>query len=374
MAAGELEVRRHPSSRWEKFVMTTSALTDRATRPPRKERRLLAPYLFTAPAIVLYIIFTVIPVAYAIWLSTRAYRVEGGLVGRKVDVFVGFENYLAVFNDPAFTAGFGRLAIYGLISVPLTLGLALLFALLLDVPAARAKRFSRTAIFIPYAVPGIVAALMWGFMYLPSTSPFSYITRALGLGTIPFLEEDGLFGSLANIAIWGGVGFNMIIIYTSLRSIPEEIYESARLDGAGEVQIAMQIKVPLVALCSCTASPRHFNRWLPPSRTAGSPSCPFIRMPSEPTTCRRLRRRPRSSPSEPWWSPGSCSGSSIVAGWRSRNEHPGQGSAARRSAAAIRRQPAPASDHPRRAPAHADSARRGDLLPHSGDLGLHGGQ
>jgi multiple sugar transport system permease protein len=246
MAAGELEVRRQPSSRWEKFVMTTSALTDRATRPPRKERRLLAPYLFTAPAIVLYINFTVIPVAYAIWLSTRAYRVEGGLVGRKVDVFVGFENYLAVFNDPAFTAGFGRLAIYGLISVPLTLGLALLFALLLDVPAARAKRFSRTAIFIPYAVPGIVAALMWGFMYLPSTSPFSYITRALGLGTIPFLEEDGLFASLANIAIWGGVGFNMIIIYTSLRSIPEEIYESARLDGAGEVQIAMQIKVPLV--------------------------------------------------------------------------------------------------------------------------------
>lgn len=220
------------------------------TRPPRRRsrptRRLLAPYLFTAPAIVLYLLFTVIPLISSMWLSLRAYRVEGGALGRKRDVFVGFENYLAVLQDSTFLAGFGRLLVYGVIAVPLTLGLALLFALLLDVPAVRAKRFSRTAIFIPYAVPGVVAALLWGFMYLPSTSPFSFLTRAAGWGTIPFLQEPGLFGSLANIAIWGGVGFNMIIIYTSLRGIPADIYESARLDGATEAQIALRIKIPLV--------------------------------------------------------------------------------------------------------------------------------
>lgn len=206
----------------------------------------LAPYLFTAPAVVLYLLFTVIPVGYAIWLSLRAYRVQGGLLGRKEDVFVGVENYVAVLQDSTFLAGFGRLFVYGVIAIPLTLGLALLFALLLDVPAVRAKRFSRTAIFIPYAVPGVVAALLWGFMYLPSTSPFSFLTRAAGWGPIPFLVEPGIYGSLANIAIWGGVGFNMIIIYTSLRGIPSDIYESARLDGASERQIALRIKVPLV--------------------------------------------------------------------------------------------------------------------------------
>ena len=228
--------------------MAVSKLGTRSDKraPKKRTRNSLAPYLFTTPAIVLYILFTVIPVGYSIWMSTRAYRVSGGVIGRKTDVFVGFENYLAVFSDSAFTAGFGRLAIYGLIAVPLTLGLALLFALMLDVPAARAKRFSRTAIFIPYAVPGVVAALLWGFMYLPSTSPFTFITRAIGLEDIPFLQEPALFGSLANIAIWGGVGFNMIIIYTSLRGIPNEIYESARLDGAGELQIALRIKIPLV--------------------------------------------------------------------------------------------------------------------------------
>ncbi|HEY0259760.1 MAG TPA: sugar ABC transporter permease [Lacisediminihabitans sp.] len=218
----------------------------RASRTGRR-RPSMAPYLFSAPAIILYVIFMLIPLAYAVWISFTAYRLEGGgILGTKVQVFVGLENYFSVFSNSELLVSFGRMAVYGVIAVPLTLGLALLFALLLDVPAVRAKTFSRTAIFVPYAVPGIVAALMWGFMYLPATSPFSYITQAIGLGPIPFLNNPGLYGSLANIAIWGGTGFNMIIIYTSLRGIPAELYESARLDGASELQIALQIKVPLV--------------------------------------------------------------------------------------------------------------------------------
>jgi multiple sugar transport system permease protein len=224
---------------------TRQAGTRQATRR-RHPRVRSAPYLFLAPALVLFVVFMLIPIVYAIWLSFQAYHLEGGgILGHRVQVFSGFENYVSVFSSPELAAGFGRLGIYGLIAVPLTLGLALLFALLLDVPAVRAARFSRIAIFIPYAVPGVVAALLWGFMYLPGTSPFSYITEALGFGTIGFLDNPGLFGSLANIAIWGGVGFNMIIIYTSLRGIPSEIYEAARLDGANEVQIALRIKVPL---------------------------------------------------------------------------------------------------------------------------------
>ncbi|PPF52659.1 sugar ABC transporter permease [Clavibacter michiganensis] len=188
-----------------------------------------------------------VPIVYAAWLSLQTYRLEGGgILGTRVQVFAGLDNYAAVLSDPELTAGFGRLAIYGIISVPLTLGLALLFALMLDVPAARATRFARTAIFIPYAVPGVVAALLWGFMYLPGTSPFSAVSEALGGGAIPFLGEPAIYASVANIAIWGGVGFNMIIIYTSLRGVPAEIYEAARIDGAGELQIALRIKIPLV--------------------------------------------------------------------------------------------------------------------------------
>jgi multiple sugar transport system permease protein len=205
-----------------------------------------APYLFAAPAVILFVVFMLVPIVYAAWLSLQTYRLEGGgILGTRVQVFAGLDNYVAVLSDPELVAGFGRLAIYGIISVPITLGLALLFALMLDVPAARATRFARTAIFIPYAVPGVVAALLWGFMYLPGTSPFSAVSEALGGGVIPFLGEPAIY-AVANIAVWGGVGFNMIIIYTSLRGVPAEIYEAARIDGAGELAIALRIKIPLV--------------------------------------------------------------------------------------------------------------------------------
>jgi multiple sugar transport system permease protein len=221
----------------------------RPKRPGRRSalRSRVAPYLFSAPAMILYVLFTVIPLGYALGMSFFAQRqVGGGILSTKQTIFVGLENYAEVLADASLLAGLGRLSIYGLIAVPLTLGLALLFALLLDSQATRFTRFGRTAIFIPYAVPGVVAALMWGFMYLPSTSPFSYVTRSLGLGTIPFFDAENLYGSIANITIWGGIGFNMLVIYTALRSIPNELVEAARIDGASETQIALRIKVPLV--------------------------------------------------------------------------------------------------------------------------------
>jgi multiple sugar transport system permease protein len=221
---------------------------ERVSRPRRRRRRSVAPYLMLSPAIVLFVAFLLIPIGYAVYLSFQGLRlVAGGAFGRRAQVFVGLDNYRTTLTDPEFYAGFRRLVVYGAIAVPVTLGLALLFALLLDHPKSRAKAFSRTAIFIPYAVPGVVASLLWGFMYLPSTSPFSYITTAMGGGAIPFLNLPLLFPSVANIAVWGGVGFNMIIIYTALRAVPRDIYDSARIDGASEWQIARRIKIPLIA-------------------------------------------------------------------------------------------------------------------------------
>ncbi|MET8868171.1 sugar ABC transporter permease [Nonomuraea sp. NPDC004580] len=216
--------------------------------PARARRSTRAPYVFVAPAVLLFVAFLAIPIGYALYLSLRGLRLTGGgIFGTRQEVFVGLENYGTTLTDPEFWSGFGRLALYGLISVPLTLGLALLFALLLDHAGSRARRFSRTAIFLPYAIPGVTASLLWGFMYLPSTSPFSYLTERLGLGEIPFLGAGGIFPSLANIAIWGGVGFNMIIIFTSLRGIPAELSDAARIDGASEWRIAWHVKIPLVA-------------------------------------------------------------------------------------------------------------------------------
>lgn len=220
------------------------------TAPARRRGirgRAVVPWLFAAPAVILFVLFLVIPIVYAVYLSFRGSAVTGGgAFGRRVEGFVGFANYVAAMTDPQFLTGFGNVAIYGAIAIPSVLGLALLFALLLDAPRSRSRRFSRTAIFVPYAVPGVIASLLWGFIYLPSTSPISYISRELGGSSIPFFDYPILYFSIANIALWTGVGFNMIIIYTSLRAIPTEIYEAARIDGASEAAIALRIKIPLI--------------------------------------------------------------------------------------------------------------------------------
>jgi len=242
-------IHRPPADPREEPTMTSDTVPAAGTAPQRRRsaRPVLAPWLFLAPAIALFALFLLIPMGYAIFLSFVALRVEGGAFGTRQQVFVGFENYVTALTNPEFVASLGRLAIFGLIAVPLTLGLALLFALLLDLPGVRATRFARTSIFLPYAVPGVIATLLWGFMYLPSTSPFNYVLELVGLPPIDFLGPTGVFGALANIAIWGGVGFNMIIMFTALRSIPSEIYEAAKLDGASEWQIAWRIKIPLLS-------------------------------------------------------------------------------------------------------------------------------
>jgi multiple sugar transport system permease protein len=230
-------------------AVATPPLKDSPSTTRRRFRKnSLVPWVFAAPAIVFLVVFLIIPIGYSIYLSFRGFRVEGGgAFGRRVETWIGFENYAAALTDPEFVAGLGRVLVYGSISIPLVLGLALLFALLLDTPRVRARGFARVAIFIPYAVPGVIASLLWGFLYLPSTSPVSYIARQLGGSSLDFFGQPALYFSLANIALWSGVGFNMIIIYTSLKAIPSEIYEAARIDGANELQIAWRIKVPLVA-------------------------------------------------------------------------------------------------------------------------------
>jgi multiple sugar transport system permease protein len=127
------------------------------------------------------------------------------------------------------------------------LGLALLLALLLDSTVVRFKSFFRIAFFIPYAIPGIIGALLWGFLYDPQLSPIVNGASALGLGQPDFLGAGTILWSIANIATWTWTGYNMLIIFAALQAIPDEIYESARLDGCSGVRIAWHIKIPLVA-------------------------------------------------------------------------------------------------------------------------------
>jgi multiple sugar transport system permease protein len=98
---------------------------------------------------------------------------------------------------------------------------------------------------MPYGVPGVIAALLWGFLYIPATSPVLQSLGAVGIDIDP-LSSDAVLFAIANIALWGFAGYNMLILIAALDAIPSELYEAARLDGAGELAIALRIKIPMV--------------------------------------------------------------------------------------------------------------------------------
>ena len=209
----------------------------------------LAPYAFVAPAVALFVLTLLIPIGYTLYLSLEKTQVSGlGLgAGARKQVFAGLSNYASGLTDPAFLSSLVRVLVYCLILVPVMLGLALLFALLLDARRVKFQRFSRLSIFLPYAVPTVIGSLLWGFLYLPTVSPFPAILSGLGLSMPNLFATHTVLFSVVNIGVWGGTGFNMIVMYTALRAVPTELYEAAWIDGASQVQIALRIKIPMIA-------------------------------------------------------------------------------------------------------------------------------
>jgi multiple sugar transport system permease protein len=216
-------------------------VSDTVVPPSRAVRHRAALAVFLLPFGVLFALFYVIPILYAIYQSLLTVEREGTF-GPAVQVFGGLTQYIAVFQNEPFWASVLRVLAFGAVQVPIMLGVALTLALLLDSPLVRGTKFFRLAFFAPYAVPAVIAAIMWGFLYSPNLSPFTAVTS-----TFNFLSAETVLWSIANVVTWVYVGYNMLIIYSALLSIPSEIYEAARLDGANQLRIAWSIKIPLVA-------------------------------------------------------------------------------------------------------------------------------
>lgn len=221
-----------------------SALRPRA-RHGRRQR--LAGLLFVAPFVLLFAALFVAPLGYALYLSLFREQLVGGTV------FVALENYAEALGDDQFIGGVLRMARFLLVQVPVMLLLALVFALILDSGRVWLPRVLRLGIFVPYAVPTVVAALMWGFLYGHDFGPIAQVADALGTPAPDFLGSLMLF-SIGNIVTWAYTGYNMIILYAALRAIPAELYEAAAVDGAGPFRTALHIKLPLLrpALLLCT--------------------------------------------------------------------------------------------------------------------------
>jgi multiple sugar transport system permease protein len=210
------------------------------------QRRRLMPYLFIAPFSILFIFFLIAPVVVALGDSLFSDQTSGLGFGGVQTVFVGIGNYLKALADQQFLAGFGRVFLYALVQIPVMLVIAAAFALLFDSGLVKGVRLAQFVVFLPYAVPIVIAAVLWGFLYQPGVSPIVQGLKGIGI-QVDFFAPGTVLWSIANIATWSSVGINMIIIFTALQNVPREMYEAARIDGAGEWRIAFSIKMPMIA-------------------------------------------------------------------------------------------------------------------------------
>ncbi|GAA2309577.1 sugar ABC transporter permease [Nonomuraea roseoviolacea subsp. roseoviolacea] len=178
------------------------------------------------------------PIAYSVYLSLFRTQLIGGTT------FVGAGNYVKALGDPQFWSAFGRVALFLVVQVPIMLFLALLVALAIDSGRLYGASFFRIAVFLPYAVPAVVAALMWGFMYGTRFGLIGNLNDLLGVSLPDPLSSDLILASIGNIVTWEFVGYNMLILYSALRVVNPSLYEAAEMDGAGQLRIVWAIKLP----------------------------------------------------------------------------------------------------------------------------------
>ncbi|MEZ0108962.1 multiple sugar transport system permease protein [Catenulispora sp. EB89] len=196
--------------------------------------------VFIAPHMVVLALFMVVPTIYAIYTSLYTSRLIGGTR------YSGLANYRTVLSSPEFWDGVRRVLVFAAVQVPLTIAVAFFFAAIFEAGVVRFSRFFRTVFFVPFAVPGVVAAVMWSFLLLPVFGPYSKAMSWLGFGHVDFFSSGMILPTIVLIVLWEWTGYNMTILYTSLKAVPREITEAAVVGGASLTTIILRIKLPMV--------------------------------------------------------------------------------------------------------------------------------
>ncbi|MFD7639733.1 carbohydrate ABC transporter permease [Kitasatospora sp. NPDC059795] len=223
----------------------TAAPAAAGPRRRHRHRTALSAAGFLLPFGALFTATMLAPIGYAIWQSFYQVHRQGLFGGAQTTRFAGLDNFSQALRDSDFTASLGRVALLGVVQVPVMLGLALLLALLLDSRSARLRKTFRMTFFLPYALPGAIAAVMWSFLLVKDLSPFTGPLAAIGVHT-DFLSAGWLPVSIGNMITWGWTGYNMLIIYSALQALPAEVVEAAALDNCTGWRLAWHVKIPMV--------------------------------------------------------------------------------------------------------------------------------
>lgn len=201
-------------------------------------------FLFVFPTFLLFTVIVILPIFISTYYSLLKWN------GFSKGVFVGFNNYIRLFVNNA--DGFPKAVINSVILAVLSVGIQLPIAMILALVLARGIRGEktfRTIFFIPVIISTVVIGQLWMKIYNPDYGLLNTVLRYLGLKSLTgqwIASTDQALGCVFVAIVWQYIGYHMLIMYASAKSISTEIYESARIDGAGEPMIALRISIPLM--------------------------------------------------------------------------------------------------------------------------------
>ena len=223
-------------------VVKRSSFSDRARETLRQMRKNWTAYLFLAPGLIHFAIFTVFAVSFAFYISFHEWNII-----KPDKPFVGLENYRQLFEDPRFLRAVKNTLTF-LVGVPLGLLSGLFVALLLNTKV-RGQAIYRTLFYIPVVTPLVVSSIIWKWVYQGDYGLLNYYLLKLGLiqhKIVWLADPDLALPALIIMMIWGGTGGTMVIYLAGLQSIPEEMYDAAKVDGANALQRLLYITIPLL--------------------------------------------------------------------------------------------------------------------------------
>ena len=203
-------------------------------------------WALAAPALVVILVFFAVPVVMGLSLSLTDFDLYA-LADLSTLRFVGLDNYARLLQTPLFWQALGNTLYFVAIGVPVSIGLSLGAALLLNARVAKWQPFFRTALFAPVVTTVVAVAVIWRYLLHTRYGLVNQGLAALGLHPIDWLgDPHWSMPSIILFAAWKNFGYNMIILLAALQAVPREIYESARVDGAGPMRQFTDLTFPLL--------------------------------------------------------------------------------------------------------------------------------
>ena len=207
----------------------------------RRKNEIFTAYLFVLPDLIGLLIFVVVPIIFAVYISFHQWN----LVSDKV--FIGIDNYKKLFSDKEWWNSLLRTFKFTLIYVPTLFVLALLFANAINYLKGKLLGFVRTAFLMPYAITSVIAATLWMFLYDEKRGYINAVLNVFGIPDLQYLgAKNQAMIAIIVVVVWINLGYNMILFLSAMKEIPYECIEAAKIDGAGKWKTFRHITFPLI--------------------------------------------------------------------------------------------------------------------------------